>query len=55
MKKLYGHYTFHKIIHLKFTQLIRKAASASLCVFVCTFTHICILFPNFPHIGPIML
>lgn len=55
MKKLYGRYTFHKILHLNFTQWILKAASASMCVFVYTLTYICILFPDFPRIDPIIL
>ena len=55
MKKLYGRYTFHKILHQKFTQWIRKAASVSVCVFVYTFTHTCILFHDFPRIGPFIL
>jgi len=55
MKELYGRYIFHKILHLKITQCIRKAASASMGVFVYNLTHMCILFPYYPRIGRIIL
>jgi len=55
MKKLYGRYTVHKILHLKITQRIRKAASASMRVLVYNLTHMGILFPDYPRIGRIIL
>jgi len=55
MKKLYGRYTFHKILHLKLSQWIRKAAFTSMRVFVYTLTQICILFPDYRRIGRIVL
>ena len=33
MEKHYGRYTFHKFLHLKFRQWIRKATCDSMCVF----------------------
>jgi len=63
MKKLYGRYTFHKILHLKLSQWIRKTASASMRVFVYTLTHcLCVypytymnLFPDYRRIGRTVL
>jgi len=55
MKNLYGRYTFRKIPHRKITQWISKAASASMRLFVFNLTHMCILFPDYPRIGRIIL